>query len=201
MYCSNCGAQITDDTLYCPECGTKQEIVPDYNNQLQPDIVDAYPVPPAPPAPPISYGDPGMSYGTSANRSPALQLRTNRGLAKYFFLSIVTLGVYGITVDTHMSEEINLIASPHDGQRTTHKIIAGMLTVITFGVYALVWAHKYNARIGGEVVRRGYNYSFGAKDFWLWCILGSMIIVGPFIYKHKQFKAFNIIAQDYNNRG
>ena len=26
---------------------------------------------------------------------------------------------------------------------------------------------------------------FNATDFWLWNILGSLIVVGPFIYVHK----------------
>jgi hypothetical protein len=29
-------------------------------------------------------------------------------------------------------------------------------------------------------------------------MLGSLIIVGPFIYLYKFFKAMNIIADDYN---
>ena len=43
--------------------------------------------------------------------------------------------------------------------------------------------------------------SFGAKDFWLWCILGSLIVVGPFIYFHKFFKSVNLLAEDYNFSG
>jgi tetratricopeptide (TPR) repeat protein len=31
MRCAHCGARIPDDMLYCPECGTEVQIVPDYN--------------------------------------------------------------------------------------------------------------------------------------------------------------------------
>ena len=31
MRCTNCGAMIPDDMLYCPECGMEVQIVPDYN--------------------------------------------------------------------------------------------------------------------------------------------------------------------------
>lgn len=45
------------------------------------------------------------------------------------------------------------------------------------------------------------NYSFGASTFWLWGILGSMIVVGPFIYTYKLLKSMNLLAADYNAKG
>ena len=51
---------------------------------------------------------------------PALQLRTSRGLAKYFFLGILTLGIYPLVVESHISEELNTVASKYDGKHTMH---------------------------------------------------------------------------------
>lgn len=42
MFCSNCGAQMDDDALFCPDCGTKVinlEESPKPQNQAQPKIV------------------------------------------------------------------------------------------------------------------------------------------------------------------
>ena len=72
---------------------------------------------------------------------------------------------------------------------------------ITAGIADLVWYHRISNRIGGELQRRGLGYDFGAKDFWLWGILGSLIVVGPFIYTHKLFKAMNTLAENYNLNG
>ena len=33
MYCRNCGREIPDNSLYCPECGAKQE---DMNTTVEP---------------------------------------------------------------------------------------------------------------------------------------------------------------------
>ena len=55
--------------------------------------------------------------------------------------------------------------------------------------------------MGRELNRRGIAYSFGAGDFWGWGILGAFIFVGPFVYYHKLFKAANLLAADFNNRG
>ena len=72
---------------------------------------------------------------------------------------------------------------------------------ITLGIGGLVWSHNISARIGNELKRRGVNYSFGAGTFWGWCILGSLIGVGPLVYMHKLFKAVNKMNAHYNVNG
>ena len=143
-----------------------------------------------------------MSENYLAPEAPhALKLATNRSLAKMILLGIITLGIYPTIISYYMYEDINLIASPHDGQRTMHPIAAGMLGAITLGIYLLIWLHKLCNRIRDELARRGIDYKFDASTFWLWGILGSLIIVGPFVYLHKYCKAMNQLAADYNERG
>ena len=55
--------------------------------------------------------------------------------------------------------------------------------------------------MGNELARRGIAYSFGATDYWLWNVLGSLIIIGPFVYLHKLARASVLLAEDYNVRG
>jgi len=45
------------------------------------------------------------------------------------------------------------------------------------------------------------DYQFGAGTFWGWGILGSLILVGPFIYTHKLLTAMNRLSADYNVNG
>ncbi len=127
-----------------------------------------------------------------------IMFNTNRNLLKFVLLSIVTLGIYGLVMMYHISKEINVAASPHDGKHTMNfLLIFFIFSWLTFGIAALIWYHRISNRIGGEVVRRGSYYQFGAEDFWLWSILGSLIIVGPYIYMHKLLKSMNIINIDY----
>lgn len=72
---------------------------------------------------------------------------------------------------------------------------------ITCGIATLVWHHKLSARIGAELGRRGINYSFGASDYWLWNVVGSLIVVGPFIFFNKLFTAMNMLSENYNVNG
>ena len=133
---------------------------------------------------------------------PVGQLKTNKGLVKYIFLSIITLGIYGLVVMSSVSNDINIVASRYDGKKTMHYCLLFFLVgPITLGIAYLVWFHKISNRIGNELKRRNVAYSFSCSDFWLWNVIGSIIVVGPFIYYYKLFKATNLMCADYNKRG
>lgn len=126
-------------------------------------------------------------------------LKTNRGLLKYCLLSFITLGIYGLVVMCDVSEDINTIASRRDGKHTMNFLLVYFIfSWLTFGIGPIVWFHRISNRIGDQLVARKLPYEFDASDLWLWYFLGSLIIVGPFVYVHKFFKAMNIIADDYN---
>lgn len=80
-------------------------------------------------------------------------------------------------------------------------LMALIVSPITFGIGGIVWYHRISARIGNELSRRGVPYSFGAADFWLWNVLGSLIGIGPLVYLHKLFKATNLMCENYNLYG
>lgn len=133
---------------------------------------------------------------------PVVQLKTARGLLKFFLLNLITLGIYSIVYYSSISSDINIIASRYDGKKTMHYCLLFFIVgVVTLGIGTFVWFHKISNRIGNELHRRGINYSFNAGTFWLWNILGSLIIVGPFIYIHKLSSAMNMLAYDFNQKG
>ena len=126
---------------------------------------------------------------------------TGRGLAKMFFLGILTLGIYPTVIWSRIVTELNLAASRYDGKRTMPYFAMCILAPITLGIYLPVWFHGFCSRVGDELKRRKIDYQFGAKTFWLWNVLGSLILVGPFIFVHKLMKAMNRINEDFNRRG
>ena len=141
-----------------------------------------------------------MEYTT--NQAPVGQLKTNKGLLKTILLSIITFGIYPLVVMSAVSNDINVVASRYDGKKTMHFcLLAFIVAPITFGIGGLVWSHNISARIGNELKRRGIGYNFGAADFWLWSILGSLIGIGPLVYLHKLFKATNLMNAHYNVNG
>ena len=138
----------------------------------------------------------------NVNCAPVGQLKTNKGLLKTILLSLITFGIYSLVVMSSVSNDINVVASRYDGKKTMHFcLLAFIIAPITFGIGGIVWYHKVSNRIGAELKRRGIDYSFSAADFWLWNVIGSIIVVGPFVYLHKMFKAVNLMNEHYNVNG
>ena len=149
-----------------------------------------------------NYQPNGQPYQQAYRPMPIHQLKTNRGLLKYILLNMVTFGIYGIVLMSGISTDINEIASRYDGKKTMHYcLLAFIVAPITLGIGGVVWCHKISARIGNELARRGIGYSFGAGTFWGWCVLGSLIGVGPLVYLHKLCKAMNLLCVDFNING
>ena len=127
-------------------------------------------------------------------------LKTNRGLLKTILLSIVTIGIYPIVQMCGISNDINTIAGRYDGKKTMFYLWVLLLTPFG-GIVPLVWFHRISKRIGKELERRGVPYKFGAADYWLWNMLGSLILVGPFVFTHKLMTAMNRLNDDFNRVG
>ncbi|MBQ9227690.1 MAG: DUF4234 domain-containing protein [Eubacterium sp.] len=190
-----------DNQNYQPQTGYQPQ--PNYQPQPQPEYQPqsqtGYQPQPQP-----GYQPQAQQYPMQQPQAamPVAQLKTNRGLVKLILLSIITLGIYALVVMSGVSADINIIASRYDGKKTMHFLLMALvLAPITLSIYAIVWWHQLSARIGNELQRRGIDYKFGAADFWLWNVLGALIIVGPFIYMGKLFKAMNLLSADFNQRG
>lgn len=143
-----------------------------------------------------------VSDKPAVSSAPVGQLKTNRSLLKFILLSLITFGIYGLVVMSSVSTDINTIASRYDGKKTMHYcLVVFIFSGLTFGIVPLVWSHRISNRIGNELTRRGISYSFSASTFWLWNVLGSLIVVGPFVYMHKMLKSMNLLAENYNVNG
>ena len=210
MNCHYCGTELKEKEIFCGCCGTRRA------RPAQP-VVSAAPVRSAQeefpeirpqltfrpePAPAVRESRPAyVPYGAPERKSPVIQLPTRRSLAKMFFLGILTLGIYPTVIWFRIVTEMNIAASRYDGERTISCVGAAALAAITLGVYPFIWIHGFCHRIGGELRRRGLPYEFGASTFWLWNVLGSLILVGPFIFTHKLMKSMNLINGDFNVNG
>lgn len=193
MICPNCSNPIDENAIACPFCGTQfvgeqgggETTVLDQNSMM--------------------YGFEPAAYQNRQVSVPAyatmIQLQTDRSLLKFILLSLITFGIYGIVTYSKLVTDLNIAASRYDGKRTMPYMAMCALAPITFGILPLVWCHNLANRVGAEVHRRGYDYSFSAMDFWLWNVLGALILVGPFIYCHKLLKSMNMINESFNAYG
>lgn len=209
MICPKCNSQVEDNASFCPNCGVPFIMQPvDCNDQTTVLTADAYPpfysqnqqqqnIPQqptitAPPAP-QSQNQQGM---------PVAQLKTDRSFIKTILLSLITFGIYALICYGHIADDVNLVCSRYDGRKSmNYYLLIFIVGPITFGIAAIVWMHNLCDRIGNELKRRQIDYDFGAKDFWLWGILGSIIVIGPFVFAHKFFKAINKMNDSFNKIG
>ncbi len=219
MYCPNCNSYVQDNAAFCPNCGTKFAVAqPQYQQQAQyqppqqpqqqyaaqPQYQQPQPQYAAqpqyqPPQPQPQYAQPQAPY---QQPGPVAQLRTNRSLAKVFFLSLITFGIYGLVCFGNITDDVNTVCSRYDGKKSmNYYLLFFIVGPITLEIATIVWIHNLCNRIGDELKRRQINYSFSASDFWLWGVLGSFIIVGPFIFTHKLMKAMNQMNESFNMYG
>lgn len=221
MYCPSCGKQFSDEYEICPFCG---KVVKNQAPKAQPNPRPATnQVPPQQQyaQPQQQYNQQNQQYAQPQQYAPAQQqynqqnqqnqynnmppqrpqLECNRSWIKVLLLSIVTCGIYGIITYYRIAEDLNTICTPHDNKKTQNYIVACLLGGITCGIYTIVWMHGMCDRIGENLRARGIAMEFSSSTFWLWNVLGSFIVVGPFIFMYKFFDAMNALAADYNARG
>ena len=131
----------------------------------------------------------------------ALKLPVGRSLVKMILLGLVTFGIYPTVIWSRIVTELNIAASGRDGKRTMPYFGMLMLAPVTLSVFPVVWMHRFCDRVGKQLKDRKCGFRFGAKDFWLWGVLGSLILVGPLVFTHKVMKSMNLINGDYNASG
>lgn len=113
------------------------------------------------------------------------RLKTNRELDEFLVFSLFTFGIYGVFVMSHLSKEINVIASKHDNRHTMHFCLMILLNIITLGIYSLIWYSNFSSRIGKELTTRNISYEFSARTFWIYNILWSgvcALLNGVFLF-------------------
>lgn len=213
LVCPICNAQVEDNALFCPSCGVQFVQPQSYSAEttvLTADMMNEQPQqqdfqgnsdirqhPPQNNA--YQYSS---QNGYQVPSGPVRQLKTNRSFIKTVLLSVITFGIYGIITYGQITDEVNLVCSRYDGKKSmNYYLLLFIVAPLTCGIAAIVWMHNICSRIGNELTRRSVNYSFGAKDFWLWCFLGSFIVIGPLVFVHKFFKAVNKMNESYNQIG
>ncbi len=128
------------------------------------------------------------------------KLQTNRNMWKLMILTVLTLGIYGIVFFLPFSYDLDKIAPKHDGTKTMNYLFAYILSIFTFSIVMFAWHYQVADRLEEALAKRQIDYNFSTTDFWGWNLIGSLILIGPFIYYHKLCRAMNLLCADYNER-
>ena len=128
------------------------------------------------------------------------KLQTSRSMWKFMILNILTLGIYSIFFFLPFSYDIDKAAPKKDRSKTMSFLFAYILSIFTFSIVITIWHYHIAARIEDALAEHNIDCAFTKKDFWLWGVLGSLVIVGSFVYCHKLCTAMNLLCDDYNER-
>lgn len=126
------------------------------------------------------------------------RLQTNRSMWKLMLLSLCTFGIYEIMFFIPFSFDIDLIAPKPDRSKTFNFLWAYILAYFTMSIVIIIWHYQMAERIEEALDKYNIDYEFSMSDFWLWYVVGSFFLVGPFVYFHKLCTAMNLLCEAYN---
>jgi hypothetical protein len=87
-----------------------------------------------------------------------------------------------------------------DGKKTGGFLKYWLLGLITLGIYDLVWLYMLGDRLQDNAGKYDLKFKESGGIVLLWFLLGSLIIIGPFIALHILFKNTNALADEYNKK-
>lgn len=120
-----------------------------------------------------------------------------RSFIKYFLLSMVTCGIYGIVENVRMGKDVNTICQG-DGKEQMNWFFASLLGLVTLGIYPLYWMYTAMERLKDNAYRYGAMIRYDGTDYLLWYLLGSLIFVGPLVGMYHYMDDINQYSQLYS---
>ncbi len=134
-------------------------------------------------------------------REPVRHLNTDRGLAKYIVLSVVTCGIYGLIMLHGIAKDLNT-AFEGDGEETPGIWMYILMTLLTCGIYAIFWMYWTGNRIA-KSGRLMYDLHFeeNGTTLLIWDLFAASTCgIGGFMMWHYLLKNTNIVCRAYNEK-
>lgn len=126
------------------------------------------------------------------------KLKTDRNVWRFIILGILTLGLYELMFFIPLSFDLDKVSPPRERTKTMNYLTAWILSLFTFKIVIYIWHYMFVSRVADALAERDIAYKFDTGDFWSWCVLGSLILIGPYVYVHKLCKAMNLLCESYN---
>ncbi len=127
-------------------------------------------------------------------------MKTDRNMWLLILLNMVTCGIYGIIFWYKYAEDVNVVCK-QDGKTTMNYFLMLLLTMLTCGIYGFIWQYQVLERVYQAGARYQVNTKMTGGMYLLWTLLGSCIVVGPFIALNGLCEDMNNICAQYNRYG
>ena len=125
-------------------------------------------------------------------------MRNDRRFWRVALASIFTLFLYPFYLIEYMAQSTN-IACRTDGKRTWGALPFLVFSIITLGIFPLVWHCKIITRFENYCHANGQKCSVSRKFYLLWTLVGFLIVVGPLIALARVLRGYNQMCSIYNS--
>lgn len=150
MFCSNCGANNSDNQKFCSQCGAQLSGQQQFNQQ------QAY-----------SQGMPN-AYQTPFAQPMFVGGIQERNIVTAILLSVITGGIYGLYWLYCLTEDTNKLSG--DPNATGGGMVI-LLSLITCGIYSWYWMYKRGEIIDQFLMSRGSPAEI--RRFFILCLVSA----------------------------
>ena len=208
MICPKCGAQIPDNSKFCPSCGAAcsvgQQFVNMANdafNKTEKELGSAVQEVQQ------SFNNSGYNnnYNNGYNNANGgynpmgkERLKDDRGIVSYILLSLITCNIYNYYFIYKMAHDIN-IACDGDGEQTSGLVAFIVLSFVTCGIYSFYWEYKLGNRLAANAERYGMSFQENGTTVLVWHLVGMFLCgIGSWIGMNVLINNSNRICNAYN---
>ena len=126
--------------------------------------------------------------------------KTNRGVIAYWFLSLITFGIYPLYFIHRVHVELNEVCKD-DGKKTRGFFLYFFFGLITIGIYPICWWCFAANRMNDCMTRNNMKPRIGAVSWLCWNIFGSLLFgLGPIIAMYKFIHSLNDVNEIHNQQ-
>ncbi len=202
MFCTNCGAQISDGEKFCPNCGEPVNTGSEIKGfVLQDDGLNGDNGSGAENSEANTADNAGGNFSggnTYYNPYGPHRLDFNKSFWMYVLLSWVTCGIYGLVFMYQLIRDVN-IACDGDGETTPGLLQLILLSIVTCGIYSFIWHYKLGNRLSNNCKRYGFNVAESGLTVLLWMIFSSWLCgIGTYVAKYIIISQTNNVCLGYN---
>ena len=141
---------------------------------------------------------PEDSTGDIYNTITSTGIPIVRPLWQILLLSVFTLGIYPLYLVSLFSQSIN-IACRRDGKRTWSALPYLLLSIITLGIFALIWHCKVINRMDEYFKKHDQHCAITKRYYLCWTLIAFPILIGPIIAAARFLRAFRDVAELFNS--
>ena len=127
-------------------------------------------------------------------------LKTDRSLALYILLGLLTCGIYQLYVLYTIMRDVN-VACEGDGKHTPGLLEFIVFGILTCGIYDLYWFYCIGNRLAASAPRYGLTFQENGTSLLLWMLIGSLLcFIGSYVGIYFLIRNTNAICEAYNQQ-